>query len=135
MPLHVERSCVMCAVWLLNRIRGDAPELLACRPVCSSRTDACPCRQARDMALDYGHMGIRVNCVSPGPILTDGGTVQHAIRENRPLQEICDELAADVSLRRMGQPDECARAIAFLASDEVRRTETPTRVSAAVSRY
>ena len=28
------------------------------------------------------------------------------------------ELAADVSLRRMGTPDECARAVYFLASDD-----------------
>ena len=72
----------------------------------------------RDMALDNGKHGIRVNCCAPGPIFTAGGTVAHAEREGRPVQELADELARDVSLRRMGTADECARAIYFLASED-----------------
>lgn len=75
-------------------------------------------QMTRDIALDSGVFGVRVNCVAPGPILTDGGTVAHAAREGRSLQSVCDELAADVNLRRMGTVDEVARAVAFLASDE-----------------
>ena len=35
-------------------------------------------QMARDVALDNGSWGIRVNCVAPGPIFTQGGTVAHA---------------------------------------------------------
>lgn len=42
----------------------------------------------------------------------------HAAREGRPLEDLTAELSRDVSLRRMGTPDECARAIAFLVSED-----------------
>ena len=75
-------------------------------------------QMARDIALDNGSFGIRVNTVAPGPILTEGGTVAHAKREGRTVQEIAAELGRDVSLRRMGLPFEVAAAVAFLASDD-----------------
>jgi len=83
-----------------------------------SATKAALQQMTRDMALDNGKHGIRVNCCAPGPIFTAGGTVAHAEREGRPVQELADELARDVALRRMGTPDECARAIYFLASED-----------------
>jgi len=83
-----------------------------------SATKAALPQMARDMALDNGAFGIRVNCCAPGPIFTTGGTVAHAEREGRPVQELADELARDVALRRMGTADECARAIYFLCSED-----------------
>ena len=83
-----------------------------------SATKAAIKQMARDMALDNGVFGVRVNVVSYGPILTEGGTVAHAAREGRPLAELCEELSSAVALRRMGTVDEAARVVAFLASDE-----------------
>ena len=83
-----------------------------------SATKAALLQMARDMALDNGVFGVRVNCCAPGPIFTAGGTVAHAEREGRPVQELADELAQDVSLRRMGTAEECARAIYFLCSED-----------------
>jgi NAD(P)-dependent dehydrogenase (short-subunit alcohol dehydrogenase family) len=83
-----------------------------------SATKAALVQMARDTALDNGIYGVRVNVVSYGPILTDGGTVAHAAREGRPLADLCDELSRAVALRRMGTVDEAARVVAFLASDE-----------------
>jgi len=83
-----------------------------------SSTKAALQQMVRDVALDNGRFGIRCNCVAPGPIFTQGGTVAHAKKMGQPVEELCAELARDVSLRRMGTPEECARAVYFLASDE-----------------
>ena len=83
-----------------------------------SCTKAALQQMTRDVALDNGKFGIRVNCCAPGPIFTDGGTVAHAHREGVSVDAICAELASEVSLRRMGSVDECAKAVLFLASDD-----------------
>ncbi|HWT53424.1 MAG TPA: SDR family oxidoreductase [Rhodocyclaceae bacterium] len=69
---------------------------------------------ARSWALDLKDRGIRVNVVSPGPILTPGlgGLVPD---ENR--QGLFDYLAAQVPMGRLGEPEEVGKAVAFLASD------------------
>lgn len=62
------------------------------------------------LAKELGPSGIRVNCVAPGTIDTE---------MNRHLT--ADDLAAlaeETPLERIGRPEEAARAIAFLASDE-----------------
>lgn len=83
-----------------------------------SATKAALEQLARDMALDHGADGVRVNACAPGPIYTQGGTVAHAAREGRPVEELAAELARDVCLRRMGRADECARAVFFLCSED-----------------
>ncbi len=83
-----------------------------------SATKAALQQMVRDVALDNGAHGIRANCVAPGPIYTQGGTVAHAAKIGQPLDELCAELARDVALRRMGTADECAKAVFFLACEE-----------------
>lgn len=83
-----------------------------------SATKAALQQMVRDVSLDNGSFGIRANCVAPGPIFTQGGTVAHAARMGQPVEELCDELARDVALRRMGTVEECAKAVYFLASEE-----------------
>jgi meso-butanediol dehydrogenase/(S,S)-butanediol dehydrogenase/diacetyl reductase len=66
----------------------------------------------KNMALDYGKFGIRVNCVCPGLIetpLTQVVTDAPAIR---------DQMVSWHALERAGKPAEVACAILFLASDE-----------------
>jgi 3-oxoacyl-[acyl-carrier protein] reductase len=83
-----------------------------------SATKASLQQMVRDVALDNGAFNIRVNCVAPGPIFTQGGTVAHAQRMGQPVEDICAELSRDVCLRRMGTVEECAKAVFFLASAE-----------------
>ena len=83
-----------------------------------SATKAALQQMTRDIALDNGAHGVRVNCVAPGPIFTLGGTVAHAKQQQQDLAELCAGLAADVALRRMGTIREMATAVAFLASDD-----------------
>lgn len=70
---------------------------------------------ARSWALDLQGRGIRVNVVSPGPVRTPGlgGLV---VEEHR--QGLFDALAAGVPLGRLGEPEEVAKTVAFLASDD-----------------
>jgi NAD(P)-dependent dehydrogenase (short-subunit alcohol dehydrogenase family) len=64
----------------------------------------------RAMAIDHGPSGVRVNCVSPGPIRTP------LMRRNRSEAEI--SAMGSLSLTgRIGEPGEIAETIAWLASD------------------
>ena len=83
-----------------------------------SATKAALQQMVRDVALDNGAHGIRANCVAPGPIFTQGGTVAHAAKIGKSVEDVCSELASEVSLRRMGTVEECAKAVFFLASGE-----------------
>ncbi|WP_404482105.1 SDR family NAD(P)-dependent oxidoreductase [Novosphingobium sp. BL-52-GroH] len=60
-----------------------------------------------------GAQGIRVNCVSPGPIKFPGGNWE-AIREMAP--ELYEATEAQFALGRWGGAEEVARSIVFLAS-------------------
>ncbi|MDT0575972.1 SDR family oxidoreductase [Croceicoccus sp. F390] len=60
-----------------------------------------------------GPLGIRVNCVSPGPIKFPGGNWE-AIHQAMP--ELYDATEASFALGRWGGPEEVARTIVFLAS-------------------
>ena len=59
----------------------------------------------REMAEDFGPLGVRVNAISPGEIDT-------AI-----LSPGTEKLVAQIPLRRLGTPDEVAKAIYFLCTD------------------
>jgi len=65
------------------------------------------------MATKLAPEGIRVNTVSPGPIMIEGGDWDK-IKTHRP--EIYEANRAKVPMGRLGNPEEVARAIAFLAS-------------------
>jgi len=68
------------------------------------------------MAIDHGPQGIRVNCVCPGDTVTP---MEFQDAEDRGMTwEEYEARASDVPLGRMGQTEEIARAVLFLASDE-----------------
>lgn len=68
----------------------------------------------RNMAIDYGRSGVRVNCLCPGFIDTPM-TAPMMLDENRPAREHIENLHA---LGRFGLAEEVAGAAAFLASDD-----------------
>jgi NAD(P)-dependent dehydrogenase (short-subunit alcohol dehydrogenase family) len=67
----------------------------------------------RQMAIDFGPLGIRVNAICPGHIVTERVAPQW---EAHP--DGLRYFAQQYPVRRTGVPDDIANAIAFLCSDE-----------------
>ncbi|MFC2029351.1 SDR family NAD(P)-dependent oxidoreductase [Chloroflexota bacterium] len=68
------------------------------------------------LAVDHSHQGIRVNCVCPGDVETPMLTVDAEQRGMSWPAYLAE--AADRPLGRIGQPEEIAKAVLFLASDD-----------------
>jgi len=64
----------------------------------------------RSMAVELAPKGIRVNAVAPGVILTD--------MSRRVRSAAGEEILSEILLKRFGKPEEVARVVAFLASDD-----------------
>jgi NAD(P)-dependent dehydrogenase (short-subunit alcohol dehydrogenase family) len=70
----------------------------------------------RAMALDHGHQNIRVNCICPGD--TDTAMLRDEARQLGQSDEQFLQWAADRPLQRIGQPEDIAQAVLYLASDD-----------------
>jgi NAD(P)-dependent dehydrogenase (short-subunit alcohol dehydrogenase family) len=71
---------------------------------------------AQTAAVELADRGIRVNTVSPGPILTP--IYDHLGLAAEMIDMRRAHLAAEVPLKRIGTPEEIAAVVAFLASDD-----------------
>ncbi len=71
---------------------------------------------ARGWTNDLKSRKIRVNVVSPGPIDTPGLSGLASTEEQR--NALYHQLASKVPLGRLGKPEEIAKAVVFLASDD-----------------
>ncbi len=65
---------------------------------------------ARAMAREYGHDNIRINCVTPGLIETD---INKGLIPDDRMKGILE----NIPLNRIGEPDDVAGCVVFLASD------------------
>lgn len=63
----------------------------------------------KSLAKELGPSGIRVNCVAPGVIRTD----MNRALDDAALRELCES----TPLGRLGEPEEVAAALLFLAGD------------------
>lgn len=70
----------------------------------------------RSIAAAFVPRGIRVNAVSPGPI---GSTdiLQKVGMPKDASEQVYVQMAESVPMKRLGQPEEVAKAVAFLAID------------------
>jgi NAD(P)-dependent dehydrogenase (short-subunit alcohol dehydrogenase family) len=65
----------------------------------------------RAMAIDHAADSVRVNAIAPGPTDTP------MLRDNLSPEDL-EAFAATFPVKRLGQPEELANAVLFLASDE-----------------
>jgi NAD(P)-dependent dehydrogenase (short-subunit alcohol dehydrogenase family) len=76
----------------------------------------------RQMAIDYGPSGVRVNAIAPGTVptqLVQGIWAKGAgLVSAQTLDEQLNRAAALYPLRRVGTPEDIANVALFLASDE-----------------
>jgi NAD(P)-dependent dehydrogenase (short-subunit alcohol dehydrogenase family) len=69
---------------------------------------------ARSWTVDLKQRKIRVNAISPGPIYTP---MTSGMVLSEGGEQVKNKLLSIVTLGRMGNPDEVAKAVTFLASD------------------
>lgn len=69
------------------------------------------------MALDHAKDGIRVNCICPGAIMTP--MLEQGLPPSGPVREnYFKETVESHPIGRIGDPEEVAKAVLFLASDD-----------------
>jgi 2-hydroxycyclohexanecarboxyl-CoA dehydrogenase len=68
------------------------------------------------MAREGARFGITANAIAPGPIETP--LLMQATEFGEIGEKIIETMKAGTQLRRLGQPEEVAAAVAFLASDD-----------------
>jgi 3-oxoacyl-[acyl-carrier protein] reductase len=66
------------------------------------------------LAKELGAFGVNVNAVAPGLIETA------MLRESEARDKIVDMAMAEIVLKRVGQPEDLAYVVSFLASDKAR---------------
>ena len=69
----------------------------------------------KNMAIDYGRIGIRVNCICPGFIDTP---MLRSVMEFEAMAQVRERVRHEHKLGRFGRPEEIASAALFLASDD-----------------
>ena len=64
------------------------------------------------LAQEYADVGVRVNCVLPGPTLTE------LLEKSFKNKEDKTKCANRIPIKRIGKPNEVANVVAFLSSEE-----------------
>ena len=72
---------------------------------------------ARTWAIDLKQRRIRVNVISPGTVLTPGYKNELRLNDEQ-VEQLKAQAATATPLGRAGTPDEIAKAVVFLASDD-----------------
>jgi 3-oxoacyl-[acyl-carrier protein] reductase len=68
------------------------------------------------LSKTLGEYGVRVNLISPGNILFDGGNWDNKLRLNK--SEIEDYIKTNVPLNKFGTPSDIGNMVAFLVSEK-----------------
>ena len=71
---------------------------------------------ARTWTVELKHRKIRVNAISPGPI--DTPVFNGLAQTEEQIEQFKTSIVSSVPMGRMGSPDEIAKAVSFLASDD-----------------
>ncbi|CAM3111976.1 3-oxoacyl-ACP reductase FabG [Saccharomonospora xinjiangensis] len=71
----------------------------------------------KTLAIELGKFGVTVNAIAPGFIETEM-TAATAERVGVPFEEFKKAAAAEIPVRRVGQPSDIAGVVSFLVSDD-----------------
>jgi len=93
-------------------------QVISGAPVTYSAAKAALNSFVRGLARPLGKNNVRINAVEPGNLLFKGSVWEQKLWSNAPAVQ--DMLADNVSLARLGSPDEIASIVAFLASEEAK---------------
>jgi NAD(P)-dependent dehydrogenase (short-subunit alcohol dehydrogenase family) len=69
----------------------------------------------RQIATEYGPLGIRCNAVTPGTVRTDNPSWTNRLKED---PKVFEKLNRWYPVGRVGKPEDIAAAVAYLAADE-----------------
>jgi 3-oxoacyl-[acyl-carrier protein] reductase len=84
-------------------------------PAHFAATQGALCAMVRSLSKELGPKGIRVNAVNPGPVATEG--FKSAGIEGSEFET---QMIQGTPLGRIGQPEDIAAVVAFIASDDAR---------------
>ena len=70
----------------------------------------------RTWTVELKYRKIRVNAISPGPIDTPG--FNGLAQSEEQIEQLKTSIVSAVPMERMGSPEEVAKAVSFLASDD-----------------
>jgi len=78
-----------------------------------SASKAAVIHYTRGLAAELGPHNVNVNCIAPGWILSS-----RAIAGGRADEKTRKELEPRIALRRLGVPEDCAKVVEFLVTDQ-----------------
>jgi len=108
LPVPAENGGNLVAVSSTTGIRGEWNQ------AAYSAAKAAVSNFVRSLALDWGPVGVRLNAVAPSLTWSD----RTGLLKDDP--ELHDKAVDRISLGRLGEPEEVALAVLFLASDAAR---------------